>query len=42
MAAFDSVIAATAMEHGLVLVTRNEQDFSKAPVVLLNPWKEIR
>lgn len=40
MAAFDSIIAATAMEHGLVLVTRNEQDFSKAPVVLFNPWNE--
>lgn len=40
MAAFDSIIAATAMEHGLVLVTRNEQDFSTAPVVLFNPWNE--
>ena len=38
MAAFDSVIAATAMEHGLVLVIRNEQDYSKALIVLLNPW----
>jgi predicted nucleic acid-binding protein len=42
MAAFDSIIAATAMEHGLVLVTRNELNFSKAPIVLLNPWNEIR
>lgn len=41
MAALYSIIAATAMEHGLVLVTRNEQDFSKAPIVLVNPWNEM-
>jgi len=38
MAAFDSIIAATALEHGLALVTRNVSDFSSAPVVLVNPW----
>ena len=40
LAAFDSIIAATAMEHRLVLVTRNEQDFSKVPIALINPWHE--
>lgn len=39
LAAFDSVIAATALEHGLALVTRNEADFVAAPVVVINPWK---
>ena len=38
MAAFDSLIAATALEHGLALVTRNVRDFAKAPIVLINPW----
>jgi predicted nucleic acid-binding protein len=38
MAAFDSIIAATALEHGLALVTRNVRDFAQAPVVLINPW----
>lgn len=40
MAAFDSLIAATATEHGLALVTRNVRDFVEAPVVLLNPWTD--
>ena len=38
MAAFDSLIAATALEHGLAVVTRNVSDFAHAPVVLVNPW----
>jgi predicted nucleic acid-binding protein len=40
MSAFDSIIAATAVEHGLSLVTRNVQDFSAAPVLLINPWNQ--
>jgi len=40
MAAFDSIIAATAVEHGLTLVTRNVQDFAAAPLMLMNPWDE--
>lgn len=38
MAALDSIIAATAVEHSFCLVTRNVRDFSNAPVELLNPW----
>ena len=38
MAAFDSIIAATALEHGLVLVTRNDRDFAAALPVVFNPW----
>ena len=36
--AFDSIIAATAVEHGFALATRNIADFSQAPLILVNPW----
>ena len=39
LAAFDSLIAATALEHGLAVVTRNASDFAHAAVVLINPWE---
>ena len=35
----DTLIAATALERGLTLVTRNERDFQFTGVTLLNPWK---
>jgi predicted nucleic acid-binding protein len=34
----DAVIAATALEHNLTLVTRNVKDFASLGVALLNPW----
>jgi hypothetical protein len=34
----DSLIAASALTHGLTLVTRNVVDFQSMGVRLLNPW----
>ena len=34
----DLIIGATALEHGLTLVTRDTADFAKARVDVLNPW----
>lgn len=38
--AIDSLIAASALEKGLVLVTRNEADFNGTDVEIVNPWKK--
>ena len=34
----DAMIGATALAHGLTLVTRNARDFEPMGVKLLNPW----
>lgn len=34
----DSLIAATALVHGMTVVTRNHRDFEGTGVALLNPW----
>jgi predicted nucleic acid-binding protein len=34
----DLVIAATALHHGLTVVTRDRSDFEKARVPVFNPW----
>jgi toxin FitB len=34
----DGMIAATALEHGLTLATRNVRDFEKAGVKVVNPF----
>jgi predicted nucleic acid-binding protein len=36
---FDSLLAATALTHDLVLVTRNTADFAGTGVTVLNPFE---
>ena len=36
----DSLIAATALLHGLTVATRNVEDFSKAGVPTVNPFSQ--
>ncbi|MDR5699592.1 type II toxin-antitoxin system VapC family toxin [Agromyces aerolatus] len=38
----DALIAATAMVHGLTVVTRNARDFTPLGVPVLNPWSQER
>jgi predicted nucleic acid-binding protein len=38
LSAPDGMIAATALEHGLTVVTRNVKDFAGLGVAMLNPW----
>lgn len=35
----DALIAATALVHGFIMVTRNIRDFENTGVELLNPWE---
>jgi toxin FitB len=35
----DLIIAATALDHGLTLVSRDQGDFVKTPVTVFNPWR---
>ena len=36
----DSIIAATAIAHGMTLVTRNVNDFRNISVPIFNPWEQ--
>lgn len=35
----DAIIAATALVHGMTVVTRNVSDFDQTGVEILNPWE---
>ncbi len=35
----DAIIAATALVHGMIVVTRNVCDFDQTGVEILNPWE---
>ncbi|NJA07410.1 type II toxin-antitoxin system VapC family toxin [Methylococcaceae bacterium WWC4] len=37
----DALIAATALVHGMALVTRNVADFQATGVTILNPWEAM-
>lgn len=37
----DALIAATALVHGMTVVTRNMADFEPTGVALLNPWEAV-
>jgi hypothetical protein len=34
----DGLLAATAIQHNLTVVSRNAKDFAGVPVQTLNPW----
>jgi predicted nucleic acid-binding protein len=38
LSAIDGLLAATALHHGLTIVSRNVSDFAGAYVPILNPW----
>ena len=37
----DSLIAASALQHRLVIATRNTRDFAQSGVTLVNPFEEV-
>lgn len=39
VAAIDSLLAATAIHHGLKIATRNEHDFPFPGLEIVNPWR---
>jgi len=39
--AYDVLIAATALQHGLVMVTANQREFERVPNLQLENWRQI-
>lgn len=39
VASVDSLIAAVAQTHNLIVVTRNEKDFAATNITIINPWE---
>jgi predicted nucleic acid-binding protein len=39
LAVIDGLLAATALHHNLVIVTRNTADFAETRVVMVSPWQ---
>ena len=37
----DGLIAATALDYGLAVVTRNAKDFDGLSVPIINPWEAV-
>lgn len=38
----DALVAATALVHGMTMVTRNVADFQSTGVAILNPWEAVQ
>lgn len=41
LAVIDALLAATALQHDLILVTRNVRDFEGLGVPVVNPWQPL-
>lgn len=39
LSAIDGLLAATALHHGLTIVSRNISDFASTQIPVLNPWE---
>ena len=40
LSAIDGLLAATALQHNLTIVSRNVSDFANTQTPILNPWEE--
>lgn len=40
LTAYDGLIAATALRHGLTVATRNLRDYRRSGVQVVNPWEQ--
>jgi predicted nucleic acid-binding protein len=40
LSAIDGLLAATALQHNLAIVSRNVSDFANTEALILNPWEQ--